>query len=139
MRQSDLFIIPRRPWNAGRLIGPKAPPTPPPVRASPSSPPGSGTVGVASPDLVVANARAFPDPGQPQVDDARLAQAQQDADAVDDQGHRQDPDRAEHQKQLRRDHGVDDEVAVGDARKHLRARQGREQGRAVKLVQGVSR
>jgi integrase len=25
MRQSDLFIIPRRPWNAGRLIGPKAP------------------------------------------------------------------------------------------------------------------
>ena len=25
MRQADLFIIPRRPWNAGRLIGPKAP------------------------------------------------------------------------------------------------------------------
>lgn len=25
MRQSDLFIIPRRPWNAGRIIGPKAP------------------------------------------------------------------------------------------------------------------
>ena len=25
MRQSDLFIIPRRPWNAGRLTGPKAP------------------------------------------------------------------------------------------------------------------
>ena len=25
MRQSDLFIPPKRPWNAGRLIGPKAP------------------------------------------------------------------------------------------------------------------
>lgn len=25
MRQSDLFIQPKRPWNAGRLIGPKAP------------------------------------------------------------------------------------------------------------------
>ena len=25
MRQSDLFIIPRQPWNAGRLIGSKAP------------------------------------------------------------------------------------------------------------------
>jgi integrase len=25
MRQSDLFNTPRRPWNAGRLIGPKAP------------------------------------------------------------------------------------------------------------------
>lgn len=25
MRQSDLFVIPRRPWNAGCLIGPKAP------------------------------------------------------------------------------------------------------------------
>ena len=25
MRQSDLFRTPVRPWNAGRLIGPKAP------------------------------------------------------------------------------------------------------------------
>jgi len=25
MRQSDLFIKSKRPWNAGRLIGPKAP------------------------------------------------------------------------------------------------------------------
>lgn len=25
MRQSDLFLQPKRPWNAGRLIGPKAP------------------------------------------------------------------------------------------------------------------
>ena len=25
MRQSDLFKQPKRPWNAGRLIGPKAP------------------------------------------------------------------------------------------------------------------
>lgn len=25
MRQSDLFIRQKRPWNAGRLIGPKAP------------------------------------------------------------------------------------------------------------------
>lgn len=25
MRQADLFIQPKRPWNAGRLIGPKAP------------------------------------------------------------------------------------------------------------------
>lgn len=25
LRQSDLFIQPKRPWNAGRLIGPKAP------------------------------------------------------------------------------------------------------------------
>ena len=25
MRQSDLFRVPRKPWNAGRLIGPKAP------------------------------------------------------------------------------------------------------------------
>lgn len=25
MRQSELFIQPKRPWNAGPLIGPKAP------------------------------------------------------------------------------------------------------------------
>lgn len=25
MRKSDLFIQPKRPWNAGRLVGPKAP------------------------------------------------------------------------------------------------------------------
>jgi len=25
MRQSGLFVQPRRPWNAGRLIGPKSP------------------------------------------------------------------------------------------------------------------
>ena len=25
MRPSDLFIQPKRPWNAGRVIGPKAP------------------------------------------------------------------------------------------------------------------
>jgi len=63
---------------------------------------------------VVANARAFPDPGQPQVDDARLAQAQQDADAVDDQGRRQDPDRAEQQKHLHHDAGRAERAKAAD-------------------------
>jgi hypothetical protein len=54
---------------------------------------------------------------------------------MDDQSRGQDPDRAEDEKQLRRDHGVDDEVVVGHAREHLRPGQGGEQGRALKLVQ----
>lgn len=33
MRQSDLFIQPKRPWNAGRLIGSKAPLKPKPIWA----------------------------------------------------------------------------------------------------------
>ncbi len=37
MRQPDLFIQPQRPWNAGRLIGPKAPPKPKHIRAIDSS------------------------------------------------------------------------------------------------------
>ena len=36
MHQSDLFIQPKRPWNAGRLIGPKAPLKPRHICASPA-------------------------------------------------------------------------------------------------------
>lgn len=56
---------------------------------------------------------------------------------MDDEGGGQDPDGAEDEEQLRRDHGVDDEVVVGHAREHLRPGQGGEQGRALKLVQGA--
>ena len=28
MRQPDLFGVPKKPWNVGRIIGPKAPPKP---------------------------------------------------------------------------------------------------------------
>jgi hypothetical protein len=33
MRQPDLFRVPQKPWNAGRLIGPKAPLKPKHIRA----------------------------------------------------------------------------------------------------------
>lgn len=50
---------------------------------------------------------------------------------MNDKGCGQDPDRAKDQEQLNRDHGVYDEIVVGDARKHLRACECRKQRGAV--------
>ena len=50
------------------------------------------------------------------------------------QRHQQHPPGAKDQKQLDRDHGVDDEEAVGHARKHLRPRERSEQRIAAYLL-----
>ncbi len=77
---------------------------------------------------MVADARAAADPGEPEIEEARLADAQNDADGVDHQRRRDHPGRAEDQEQFGRDHRIGDEIAVGDAGEHLRTRQRDEQG-----------
>lgn len=87
---------------------------------------------------MVRNAGTLSDAGQPQIDDARFAQAEQNADAVNDQGDGQNPNRAEDQEQFRRNDRVDHEIAIRDPCEHLRAGQGGEQRGALKVVQDLT-
>src|SRR6478735_1865316 len=57
---------------------------------------------------------------------------------MDDNGGRQSPNRPEDQEQLGRDDAVDDEITIGHAPEHLRARQGNEQGIPAKLRHSIA-
>ena len=72
---------------------------------------------------MVADARAVADARQPEIENTRFADAQHHANQVDGHGCQQHLDRMEDQKQLGRNDAVYDEIAIGDARKHLWARQ----------------
>ena len=81
---------------------------------------------------MIADAWAAADFGEPEVEKARLAQAKQHPGEMDCERYEQHPDRTKDQKQLGRDHGIGDEIGLGDARKHLRARQRNENRSALK-------
>ncbi len=72
---------------------------------------------------MVLDARAIAHAGEPEVDDARFTKAGDHADTVDDHRNQQHPPRLKDQEQFDRDNRVDDKEGVGNARKHLRARE----------------
>lgn len=84
---------------------------------------------------MIANAGALTNACQPEIDDAGFTQTEQHARAVDDQSDGQDPNRAEHQKELSRNYGIDDEVVVGHASEHLRASEGCEKWGSLQIFQ----
>ena len=71
--------------------------------------------------MVITDPRALRDAGEPEVDNAGLTQAKHDPEKVDDDRYWQHPDRTKDQEELSRDNRIDDEVVVGDTRKHLGA------------------
>ena len=95
-----------------------------PMRPDPTSGGGgdrwSWRVAVAAPALPIADARAFADLGQPQVEDARLAKAGEIAGGVDEKGDRERKEAMRDQKCFGGDRRIQDEETVGHARKHLR-------------------
>lgn len=78
------------------------------------------------PQPVVLDPRTASDTGQPEVEEARFAHAQHDADQMHDDRRDQRPHRLEDQEQLGREHRIGDEIAVRDAGEHLRPGQGDE-------------
>lgn len=75
---------------------------------------------------MVADSRAASDLRQPQVEEAGLAHAQDDADEVDHDCRSDHPRAAENEEQLGRDHRIGSEVAIGHAGEHLRSCEGDE-------------
>src|SRR5207249_11848319 len=80
----------------------------------------SGRVAVAAPALPIPGARATADFGDPQIEDAGFAKAGEVTDHVNRQRYGKREEAARDQEGLGGDCRVDDEIAVGHARKHLR-------------------
>src|SRR5688572_4166986 len=88
----------------------------------------SRRIAVAAPALVIAHAGAAADLGQPEIEHAGLAKAQEISDGMDCERCRKRQERAGQEEKLRRNRGVDDEEIEGDSREHLRPCEGAEEG-----------
>lgn len=87
---------------------------------------------------MIADSRAASDSRQPEVKEAWFAKAGKDANAMNDEGERDHPSRAEDEEQFGRDHGIGDKPAIRDAREHLWARQRHKHRIALEPIQRVS-
>ena len=77
---------------------------------------------------VIANAQTARDPHQPEIEEARFAQARNRTQGMDHQRRCENPRRLEDEKQLGGDHTVEHEERIGHSSEHLGARQRNEKG-----------
>lgn len=88
---------------------------------------------------MILDPRTLADTGQPEIEKAWLADAQDDAGQMDQDCGEQHPSRFEQQEKLRCNDSVHGEIAVRNPCKHLRARKGYEDGVMIQSVHGLSR
>src|SRR5690349_17382305 len=94
----------------------------------------SGAIGIAPPQPIIGDALATRRFDEPDIEEARLAETGEIAARMNDERRQQHPRRLEEQEELGRHYAVDDKIAVGDAREHLRARERRKQSVAIELI-----